>query len=102
MKKKQPLKETFKRIGGKLNEQPGEHPVAGGGDYYYKSHHEGDGVDFDEFMSNIRNYSSSDERDEILTYLTDQIIKNYTDSDLNDLMYEMSMEFEVGPDGSRR
>jgi hypothetical protein len=85
-----------------LKEEPFENPVAGGGDYYYKSHHEGDGVDFDVFMSNIRNYSSSDERDDLLTYLTDQIIQNYTDSDLNDLMYEMSMEFEVGPDGSRQ
>ena len=85
-----------------LNEQPGEHPVAGGGDYYYKSHHEGDGVDFDEFMSNIRNYSTSDERDDILTYLTDQIIQNYTDADLNDLMYDMSMKFEVDPDGGRQ
>ena len=82
-----------------LKEEPFENPVAGGGDYYHKSHHDGSGVDFDEFIINI-NKGLGKKPTPLEEYLTQQIIDTYTDSDLNDLMYDMSMHFNLSADGS--
>ena len=58
------------------------------------------GVEFDEFMENLRNYSSDTDRDEMLTFLTKQIIQDYTTSDLRGLMAIMADEFQRDGDGN--
>jgi len=58
------------------------------------------GVEFDEFMENLRNYSSDTDRDEMLTFLTKQIIQDYTTSDLRGLMVIMADEFQRDSEGN--
>ena len=49
---------------------------------------------------NLRNYSSDTDRDEMLTFLTKQIIQDYTYADLGNLMDQMSYTFQRDSEGN--
>ena len=86
-----------------INKQLSENPEAGGGDYYHKSKNkdvQDIDITFGEFMNNLRNYSSDTDRDEMLTFLTKQIIQDYTDFDLRDLMANLAHEFQRDREGN--
>ncbi len=91
MKKKQPLKETFQRIGGKLNEfdRTSQDP----GDAGYSD----DEIPFDVFMGNLIN---SIDNEQLLLYLTNEIEILLDKSDLYDLKAELRLHFDTAPDGT--
>ena len=57
-------------------------------------------ITFDQFMNNLRNYSTDTDRDEMLTFLTKQIIQDYTTFDLRILMAIMAKEFQRDSEGN--
>ena len=90
-----------KHLRKKINEE--DIPVAGGGDYYHNSKKkdvQDINISFGEFMNNLRNYSSDTDRDEMLTFLTKQIIQDYTTFDLRILMAIMAKEFQRDSEGN--